>query len=77
MILRNYLKMWLGGVKINTERLPELMTIVELMEYFDITANTAYNLVKRRNFPAFKIGREWRINKDDLPNWERARAKQP
>lgn len=64
-------------LKIKEKSLPELMTINQLMDHFEITANTAYNLVKKRNFPAFKVGREWRIIKDDLTSWERARAKQP
>lgn len=51
------------------------MTIGQLQDYFCIGKDTAYNLVKKRTFPAFKVGREWRINKDDLVSWERAYAK--
>lgn len=62
-------------IKFKQQELPELMTIGQLQDYFSIGKDTAYNLVKKRTFPAFKVGREWRINKDDLVSWERANAK--
>ena len=62
-------------IRFKKQELPELMTIGQLQDYFCIGKDTAYNLVKKRTFPAFKVGREWRINKDDLVSWERAYAK--
>jgi len=46
-----------------------LMNIEELQKYLDIGKDTAYNLVRRKDFPSVKIGREYRIIKDKLSDW--------
>ena len=47
----------------------DLINIEELQKILDIGKPTAYNLVRRKDFPSVKIGREHRIMKDKLPDW--------
>ncbi|WP_044783959.1 helix-turn-helix domain-containing protein [Bacillus thuringiensis] len=48
----------------NTDR--EIMTIAQVAEYLQISEISTYKLVKSGKIPAFKIGRHWRVKKDDL-----------
>lgn len=45
---------------------PEIMTITQVAEYFQISEMTTYKLVQQGKIPAFKIGRHWRVKKEDL-----------
>ncbi|WP_096153395.1 MULTISPECIES: helix-turn-helix domain-containing protein [Bacillus] len=44
----------------------EIMTISQVAEYLQISEMTTYKLVQEGKIPAFKIGRHWRVKKDDL-----------
>jgi len=44
----------------------EIMTITQVAEYLQISEVTTYKLVSEGKINAFKIGRHWRIKKDDL-----------
>lgn len=50
-------------------QLPNLMTVKELREYLHISNQTAYELVKNRNFPSVKIGNKYLVNAEELPVW--------
>lgn len=45
---------------------PDIMTINQVAEYFQISEMTTYKLVQEGSIPAFKIGRHWRVKRDDL-----------
>ncbi len=45
---------------------PEIMTVNQVAEYFQISEMTTYKLVQDGSIPAFKIGRHWRVKRDDL-----------
>lgn len=45
---------------------PEIMTISQVAEYFQISEVTTYKLVQEGSIPGFKIGRHWRVKRDDL-----------
>ena len=48
----------------------ELLTLKEVCSILKISTETAHDWIrKRRDFPAFKIGRLWRFNKDELLEW--------
>ena len=49
--------------------LPELMTINELREYLHIGICTAYEIVHKKDFPSLKVGKQWFIIKEKLPEW--------
>jgi excisionase family DNA binding protein len=45
------------------------MTISQVAEYFQISEPTTYKLVQEGKIPAFKIGRHWRVKKEDLSDF--------
>ncbi|MDW7674471.1 MAG: helix-turn-helix domain-containing protein [Bacillota bacterium] len=42
------------------------MTISQVAKYLQISEITTYKLVNEGKIKAFKIGRHWRVKKDDL-----------
>ena len=44
----------------------EIMTITQVAEYLQLSEMTTYKLVQEGKIPGFKIGRHWRIKRDDL-----------
>jgi excisionase family DNA binding protein len=44
----------------------EIMNLKEVARYLGLNERTVYNLVKRGEIPASKIGRQWRVKKDNL-----------
>lgn len=47
----------------------EMITVTELQEALGVGRDVAYNLVRRKDFPSIKLGREYRIFKDRLTEW--------
>jgi excisionase family DNA binding protein len=45
---------------------PEIMTITQVAKYLQISEITMYKLVNEGRIPGFKIGRHWRVKKEDL-----------
>jgi len=45
---------------------PEIMTITQVANYLQISEITTYKWVNDGKLPAFKIGRHWRVKKEDL-----------
>ena len=46
-----------------------LLTTAELAEYLKVDKFTVYRLVTQKNIPAFKVGNQWRFNKDMIDAW--------
>ncbi|WP_181347971.1 helix-turn-helix domain-containing protein [Thalassobacillus sp. CUG 92003] len=44
----------------------EIMTVSQVAEYLQISEVTTYKLVQEGRIPGFKIGRHWRVRKEDL-----------
>jgi len=44
----------------------EVMTIKEIAEYLRVSYATIYRLIRKGALPAFKIGGQWRIKKEEL-----------
>lgn len=44
----------------------EIMNLKEVAKYLGLNERTVYNLVKQAEIPATKIGRQWRVKKDNL-----------
>ena len=42
--------------------LPETMTVKDLIRFLNISQPKAYELVNSKGFPAFRVGRNYRIN---------------
>lgn len=49
--------------------LPEVMTIKDIQEFLKISKNTAYDLIKREEFPVVRLGRLLRINREKFLEW--------
>ena len=46
--------------------LPEILKPTEVAEFLCIHKNTVYKLIKRGVLPAFRVGKSWRISRQDL-----------
>ncbi|MFZ5644122.1 MAG: helix-turn-helix domain-containing protein [Bacillota bacterium] len=44
----------------------EIMTIAQVAKYLQISEVTTYRLVQEGKIPAFKVGRGWRVKREDL-----------
>ncbi|KUO73532.1 MAG: DNA-binding protein [Clostridia bacterium BRH_c25] len=44
----------------------EILTISQVAAYLQLSEMTTYKLVQDGKIPAFKIGRSWRVKKNDL-----------
>ncbi len=47
----------------------EYLTPKEVMNLLYIGRNTFYKLVNSGELPAFRIGKLWRVRREDLRNW--------
>ena len=48
----------------------EFLTPKEVMNLLYIGRNTFYEMVNSGELPAFRIGKLWRVRRDDLRNWK-------
>jgi excisionase family DNA binding protein len=46
-----------------------VLTVSELSEYLRIHKAKVYRLVKNGGIPGFKIGSDWRFNKEEIDRW--------
>ncbi len=53
----------------NRDELPEVMTTEDIQNFLRISRNTAYDLIKRKEFPVLKFGRLIRINREKFLEW--------
>jgi excisionase family DNA binding protein len=51
-----------------------LMTLQETADYLRVTRSTIHRLLKRNQIPAFRIGRHWRFNLEEIESWCSSRA---
>ena len=58
-------------------QLPDLMTPKDLMKYLHCSKSTAYSLCKRRDFPSIRIGNNFYIQTDKIPEWIEKESKKP
>jgi len=47
----------------------KLLNIEDIMEMFNVSQPTAYQIVKTKGFPGIKIKRIWRFDKQLVKNW--------
>ncbi|SMO56946.1 helix-turn-helix domain-containing protein [Melghirimyces algeriensis] len=53
----------------------EVLTVAQVAKYLQISEMTTYKLVQQGKIPAFKIGRHWRVKKEDLAEFIEKRKK--
>ena len=65
----------IGDIEITNDRtqnqsiIPDMITVAELQQLFGIGRDTAYNLVRRKDFPSIKLGGEYRVFTGELGGW--------
>lgn len=47
----------------------EIMTIKEVANYLKMNERTVYKLIQAGQIPAAKLGKQWRLNKEQLNEW--------
>jgi excisionase family DNA binding protein len=48
---------------------PKVITIGELSTYLRVHRSTIYRLLKKGELPGFKIGSDWRFNREAIDQW--------
>jgi putative molybdopterin biosynthesis protein len=52
----------------------EILTVVEVSQVLRLHPTTVYDLLRKGELPAFKIGRGWRVDLRELDRWCIARS---
>lgn len=50
------------------------LTTEEVLEYLQVNLRTVYRLIKTKNIPAVRVGRQWRFKKSDIDAWLEGRG---
>ena len=48
---------------------PRLLTVRELAGYLRIHQATVYRLLREQKLPAFRVGSDWRFNRQEIERW--------
>ena len=48
---------------------PEVLTVKEVCELLQLHQSTVYKLIKEGKIPAFRIGSDWRFQKNQIVHW--------
>lgn len=49
----------------------KLLTFDEARDYLRLNRGTLYKLIRSGDLPAFRVGKQWRIDTEELNNWLR------
>jgi excisionase family DNA binding protein len=52
-----------------------VMTVRELADYLRVHPSTIYRLLKEKRIPAFRVGSDWRFNREAIDRWQLEQAK--
>ena len=47
----------------------EFYTVDEMAKYLGVHTSTIYRMLKKRELPTIKVGRDWRFKKDSIAEW--------
>ncbi len=48
---------------------PRVLTVRELAGYLRIHQGTVYRLLREQKLPAFRVGSDWRFNREEIERW--------
>ncbi|SET38440.1 DNA binding domain-containing protein, excisionase family [Natronincola peptidivorans] len=51
------------------DKLPEILTTKQLAEFLQISDQTVKRAIKSGKLKAFKVGKDWRIEKEAVIEW--------
>jgi excisionase family DNA binding protein len=54
-----------------SDDLPVVMTVEEVCAYLQIHKSTLYRLLIHHQFPGFRVGSDWRFNREQVYEWAR------
>ena len=54
-------------LKPNTES--RVLTVYDLAGYLRVHPNTVYRLLRQHKVPAFRVGSDWRFNRESIDLW--------
>ena len=46
-----------------------VLTLEEVAQFLRIHPSTVYRLLRKPTIPAFKVGSDWRFNRESVENW--------
>ena len=46
-----------------------ILKLENVAEYLRVHPSTIYRLLKKKQLPAFKLGRDWRFNRESIDRW--------
>lgn len=49
----------------------QLLTFDEARKYLRVNRGTLYKLIRNGDLPAFRVGKQWRIDKEEFTEWLR------
>jgi len=47
----------------------KVMTVMEVAEYLHVHPSTIYRLLRKQEIPAFRVGSDWRFNRESIDSW--------
>jgi excisionase family DNA binding protein len=53
----------------------KVMTVADVAEYLHVHPSTIYRLLRKREIPAFRVGSDWRFNRESIDDWRTARER--
>ncbi len=48
---------------------PRVLTVRELAGYLRVHQTTVYRLLREHKLPAFRVGADWRFNREEIERW--------
>lgn len=51
------------------DNLPEVLTTKQLSEFLQVSDQTVKRAIKAGKLKAFKVGKDWRIEKEEVIKW--------
>jgi excisionase family DNA binding protein len=53
----------------------KVLTVTEVAEYLHVHPSTIYRLLRKREIPAFRVGSDWRFNRESIDDWRTSRER--
>lgn len=51
------------------DNMPEILTVQQLAEFLQVSDQTIKRAIKDGKLSAFKVGKDWRIEKEKVKKW--------
>lgn len=55
--------------RISVELDKEWLSVADICEYMDVSAYVVTRVLRAGELPAIKMGREWRVSRQDFEDW--------